>query len=105
VLHSAFESNRGIYRFRIESLGQQEQDYSKVCSDGIKLHLIENDPSETSRNRFLLKRPSQHAQRELRLESWRVFYSAMDQGSLVIVNLIGEKRGNKLIIEDEEFEL
>jgi len=29
----------------------------------------------------------------------------LDDGSLVLVNLIGEKRGNKLFIEGEEFEL
>ncbi len=79
--------------------------HRKFVLDGIKLHLVENDPLETGRNKFPLKRPSGYAERELRLDNWRVFYTVMDDGSLVLVNLIGEKRGNKLFIEDEEFEL
>jgi mRNA-degrading endonuclease RelE of RelBE toxin-antitoxin system len=73
--------------------------------DGIKLHLVDNDPLERTRNKFPLKRPSEYAERELRLDNWRVFYTVMDDGSLAIVNLIGEKRGNKLFIEGEEFEV
>ena len=64
--------------------------------DGITIHLIENDPLEASRNKFPLKRPSAHAERELRLDNWRVFYTVMDDGGLVLVNLF---------IEGEEFEL
>jgi hypothetical protein len=33
------------------------------------------------------------------------FYIEIDDGSLVLVDLIGEKRGNKLFVEGEEFEL
>ena len=73
--------------------------------EGIGTHLIDNDPSEVTRNKFHLKRPSQHAERELRLDNWRVFYIVMDNGELVVVNLIGEKRNDKLVIEGEEFEL
>jgi len=82
-----------------------EKVHRKFVLDGIKTHLVENDPLETSRNKFPLRRPSPHAERELRLDDWRVFYTAMDDGSLVLVNLIGEKRGNKLFIEGQEFEL
>ena len=73
--------------------------------EGIGTHLIDNDPSEGTRNKFHLKRPSHHAERELRLDNWRVFYIVMDNGELVVVNLIGEKRNDKLVIEGEEFEL
>lgn len=73
--------------------------------DGIRTHLIDNDPSEVARNKFPLKRPSPHAERELRLGTWRVFYAVTDGGTLVVVNLIGEKRNNRLFIEGEEFEL
>ena len=73
--------------------------------DGIKIHLLENDPLDVTRNKFPLRRPSTHAERELRLDNWRVFYTVMDDADLVIVNLIGEKLGNKLIIHGEEFEL
>jgi hypothetical protein len=46
-----------------------------------------------------------HAERELRLDHWRVFYYVREDGSLVIVTLIGQERGNKLFIAGEEFEL
>ena len=77
----------------------------RLVLDGIRTHLIENDPAEVTRNKFPLKRPSIHAEREFRIANWRVFYTVMDDGGLVIVKLIGEKRGNKLFIEGEEFEL
>ena len=77
----------------------------KFLLDGTRTHLVDNDPLAVSRNKFLLRRPSPHAERELRLGDWRVFYTASDDGALVLVTLIGEKRGNKLLIEGEEFEL
>ncbi len=79
--------------------------HRKFVLDGIRVHVMENDPLENTRNKFPLKRPSEYAERELRLEDWRVFYTVIDDGGLVLVNLIGEKRGNKLFIEGEEFEL
>ena len=82
-----------------------ERIHRKAVLDGIKTHLVENDPSEVTRNKFPLRRPSSHAERELRLDPWRVFYTLLDDGDLVLVNLIGEKRKNKLFICGEEFEL
>ena len=73
--------------------------------DGIRLHLIANNPTEITRNKFPLRRPSAHAERELRLGDWRVFYTVIDDCAFVLVNLIGQKRGNKLFIDGEEFEL
>jgi hypothetical protein len=77
----------------------------KFVLEGIRVQLVDNDPREITRNKFPMKRPSAHAERELRLDDWRVFFTVMNDGSLVTVNLIGEKRGNKLFIEGEEFEL
>jgi mRNA-degrading endonuclease RelE of RelBE toxin-antitoxin system len=79
--------------------------HRKAALDGIKIHLVENDPSEVTRNKFPLRRPSVHTERELRLDMWRVFYSLPGNGDVVLVNLIGEKRKNKLFICGEEFEL
>jgi hypothetical protein len=73
--------------------------------EGIRIHLIENDPSEIARNKFPLRRPSVHAERELRLNHWRVFCTVMNDGALTVINLIGEERNNRLLIEGEEFEL
>ncbi len=66
-------------------------------------HLAQSDPLQAGRNKLRLRRASEYAEFELRLEPWRVFYRV--RGGLVEVVLIGEKRGNKLLIEGEEFVL
>jgi hypothetical protein len=71
--------------------------------DGIRQHLQENDPAEETRNKFRLRRPSDAADYELRLGDMRVFYRV--RGEIVEVVLIGEKRGNRLLIGKEEFEI
>jgi len=89
----------------LQTLAGMKKVERRFVLDGIRTHLIENDPLEITRNKFPLRRPSGHAERELRLDNWRVFYTVTDDGHWVIVNLIGEKRGNKLFIAGEEFEL
>src|SRR5437899_1988656 len=71
--------------------------------DGIRVHLLENDPAEETRNKFRLRRPSDHADYELRLGDVRVFYRVRDE--LVEVVLTGMKQGDRLLIGGEEFEL
>ena len=73
--------------------------------DGIKKHLLENDPAQVTKNKFPLRRPSPHAERELRLDHWRVFYSVNPDDGSVLVRLIGVKQGSKLYIGGEEWEL
>ncbi len=65
--------------------------------------LGEEDPTQEDRNRFRLRRVSAHADFELRVEGWRVFYRV--QESRVVVELIGTKKGNVLLIEGKEFKL
>jgi mRNA-degrading endonuclease RelE of RelBE toxin-antitoxin system len=89
----------------VSALAQMDKVHRKFVLDGIRLHLMDNEPLEISRNKFPSRRPSPHAEWELRIEPWRVFYSVSDNGSLVLISMIGEKRGNKLFIEGEEFEL
>ena len=74
-----------------------------LIKEAIRLHLIEADPTETTRNKFRLRRPSEYADYELRIGHWRVFYR-MDQHQ-VIITLLGEKRGNLLIVDGEEIAL
>ncbi|MGH8245847.1 MAG: type II toxin-antitoxin system RelE family toxin [Gammaproteobacteria bacterium] len=69
----------------------------------IKEQLINSDPAETTRNRFRLKRVSEFADSERRAGSWRIFYRL--EPDTVIVTLIGQKRGNVLVTEGEEFQL
>ena len=101
----------GVVKRRVEfataalkALSSMPKTYRKFVLDGIQTHLSDNDASEVSRNKFPLKRPSPYADRELRLDNWRVFYTVLG-GDLVLVNMIGEKRGNKLFVQGEEFAL
>ena len=74
-----------------------------AVKDGIRVHLQENDATEETRNKFRLRRPSAHAEYELRLGDVRVFYRVRDD--IVEVALIGKKRGGRLVIGREEFDI
>ena len=74
-----------------------------LIKDAIKAQLIESDPEDTTRNELRLRRPSLHADYELRAGEWRVFYRVDRQR--VLVTLIGEKRGAGLFVEGEELRL
>lgn len=74
-----------------------------LIKEAIRTQLIENDPEDTTRNKFRLRRPSPHADYELRAGQWRVFYRVA--GDAVMVTLIGEKRGAALIVEGEVLRL
>ena len=71
--------------------------------DGIRSHLQENDATEGTGNKFRLRRPSAHTEYELRLGDVRVFYRVREE--VVEVVLIGKKRGNRLLIGGQEFDL
>jgi mRNA-degrading endonuclease RelE of RelBE toxin-antitoxin system len=74
-----------------------------LLRDAMRRHLVDADPTETTRNKFRLRRVSQHADFELRVEEWRIFYRV--EPDAVVVTLFGEKRGNRLIVGGEEFKL
>ena len=65
--------------------------------------LARQDATEEIRNRFRLRRVSPHADFELRVEPWRVFYRVQEER--VVIELIGRKKGDVLLIEGKEFEL
>jgi mRNA-degrading endonuclease RelE of RelBE toxin-antitoxin system len=69
----------------------------------IREQLALQDPTDETRNRFRLRRLSPHADFELRVEPWRVFYRVEE--NLVIVEFVGRKKGNVLLIGGKEFEL
>jgi mRNA-degrading endonuclease RelE of RelBE toxin-antitoxin system len=69
----------------------------------VQLHLLDAEPAQQTHNTFRLRRPSVHADYEFRTGSWRVFYRI--EAEEVVVLLIGEKRGSKLIVKGEEFAL
>lgn len=65
--------------------------------------LGEDDATVETRNRFRLRRPSEFADFEFRVEDLRVFYRvAVDQAQVV---LIGRKKRNHLVIDGKRFTL
>jgi len=71
--------------------------------DAMVASLSENDATIETRNRFRLRRPSDFADFELRVDDIRVFYRVTD--NQVNVVLIGKKQGNHLIIGGKRFTL
>ena len=69
----------------------------------IREQLALKGPTEETRNRFRLRRLSPYADFELRVEPWRVFYRVQEE--LVVVELVGRKKGNVLLIGGKELEL
>jgi mRNA-degrading endonuclease RelE of RelBE toxin-antitoxin system len=65
--------------------------------------LLRADPEAETRNMKTL-RPNQAAQRELRLlGKYRVLFNVDPEAEVVTIVVVGEKRGNKLIVQGEEF--
>ena len=92
-------SNRAIRQ--LKDLRPYDQ---KLVIDGIHKHLVEADPGKKTRNKFPLRRASEHADFELRLGDLRVFYR-VEEDDAVYVALIGRRDGNRLLIDGEVFEL
>jgi mRNA-degrading endonuclease RelE of RelBE toxin-antitoxin system len=67
------------------------------------LKLLRKDPLAQTKNIKTL-RPNSFAQRELRLlGKYRVLFDVDEDGSTVTVLAVGEKRGNMLLVQGEEF--
>jgi len=75
----------------------------RIIVDGVRRHLVENDPAEERRNKFRLRRASEAADYELRLGNLRVFYHV--EGAAVAITVVGRKRGNALIVQGKEYML
>lgn len=76
----------------------------RIVTDGIRRHLVDNDPQAETRNKFRLRRQSDAADFELRLaEGLRVLYRVEESETTIAV--IGRKQGNTLIVGGEEFAL
>jgi mRNA-degrading endonuclease RelE of RelBE toxin-antitoxin system len=69
----------------------------------VRTHLLEADPTQATRNKLRLRRVSPFADYELRASQWRVFYRVDGEG--VLVTLVGETRGNVLLLEGEVLKL
>ena len=73
----------------------------RVILDGIAVHL-RHEP-KTATRRVKAMRPNPVAERELRLGDYRVLYDVDEEDRTVTVQLVGEKRGNRLIVCGQEF--
>ena len=69
----------------------------------MKACLEEDDATVPTRNRFALRRPSELAHFELRVDDLRVFYRIRREE--VQVALIGRKQGNQLFIEGKKVKI
>jgi mRNA-degrading endonuclease RelE of RelBE toxin-antitoxin system len=66
---------------------------------------LSHEPLKNTRNRKMLQ-PNPVAPRELRVRHMRVFYDVMnDKDRVVNILAVGIKRGNKLLIDDQEIQL
>jgi prevent-host-death family protein len=69
----------------------------RAIIEGVRRHLIEAKPDETTRNMFRLRRSSDVADYELRVGDLRLFYRIEPSGE-IIVTVIGVKEGDKLFV-------
>jgi mRNA-degrading endonuclease RelE of RelBE toxin-antitoxin system len=67
----------------------------------LAVHLTHN-PTQTSR-RIKQMRPNSVAGWELRLGDFRILYDLDEQERTVIVQVVGEKVGNRLIVRGQEY--
>jgi mRNA-degrading endonuclease RelE of RelBE toxin-antitoxin system len=65
---------------------------------------LQYQPTQPTRNRKQL-RPNNLAEWELRIDTFRVFYDVDEELSVVKIEAIGYKEGNKLFVHGEEYEL
>jgi mRNA-degrading endonuclease RelE of RelBE toxin-antitoxin system len=75
----------------------------KVILDGIDQQLL-YEPHVETRNRKRL-RPNRTSEWEVRIGKYRVFYDVRQSDRIVEVKMIGEKRGNMVLVRGEEYAL
>lgn len=75
----------------------------RLLREALVQQLQNADPTQETRNRFRLRRPSAVADYELRVRDFRVFYRVA--GDRIQVVLIGRKEGSQLFVEGRRFVL
>ena len=73
----------------------------RIILDGLELHL-RHQPTEGTR-RIKPLRPNPVASWELRLGDYRVLYEVDEIERVVTVEIVGEKKGNRFIVQGMEF--
>lgn len=87
----------------IDDLRTLKKRERQIIFNGIDEQL-QHQPTQETRNRKRL-RPNPLAEWELRVEQYRVFYDVDTAAQRVKIIAVGVKRGNRLYIQDEEYEL
>ncbi len=85
----------------VEDLGSYSKRDRKRILDRIEA-CLKDEPGRDTRNNKVL-RPNQVAERELRIDDFRVFFDAKDE--VVKIVAVGHKAGNRLYVGGKEFEL
>jgi len=87
----------------IEDLSKYDRRQRRRIMDQIDACLRHEPEQETRNNKVL--RPNRLAERELRIDRFRVFYD-IDEGRVVVkIEAIGHKRGNRIYVRGEEFQI
>lgn len=73
----------------------------RAILDGIEVHLRQGPQTGTRRIKAMRANPV--AGWELRLGEYRVLYDVDEEAHAVTVQLIGEKRGNQLVVRGQEY--
>ena len=73
----------------------------RIIVDGIEVHL-RYQPTAGSR-KIVSMQPNSVAGWELRLGDYRILYDVDEPARVVTVQIIGEKRGNRLVVQGREF--
>jgi len=87
----------------LDDIGWVKKRERKIIVDGIAEQLG-HDPTGETRNRKRL-RPNETSEWELRIEKYRVYYDVNHEERVVEVKAVGEKRGNRVVVRGEEYEL
>ncbi len=73
----------------------------RIIVNGIEVHL-RHQPTAGAR-KIIAMQPNPVAGWELRLGDYRILYDVEEAARLVTVQVIGEKRRNRLIVQGQEF--
>ena len=97
-----------MFQIRLTPEALEDLNYLRKYDQGQIIAAIEtqlgHQAAQETRNRKRL-RPNQLAEWEMRVGDFRVFYDVSVADSLVEIKAVGEKRGNKLLIRGQEYEL
>ena len=65
---------------------------------------LKYEPGRETRNNKAV-RPNRLAEKDLRIDCFRVFYDIDERRAVVKIEAVGHKRGNRLYVRGEEFQL